>query len=82
MTSYKIVSTNRVGAGSYYRISHDSTSTQTSMTFGLFLPSRFATNIEESAINKENVPVIYWLSGLTCDDTNFAMKAGAFSHAE
>jgi len=82
MTSYKIVSTNRVGAGSYYRISHDSTSTKTSMTFGLFLPSRFATNIDESAINKENVPVIYWLSGLTCDDTNFAMKAGAFSHAE
>mmetsp|Transcript_17370 Transcript_17370/g.28537 ORF Transcript_17370/g.28537 Transcript_17370/m.28537 type:complete len:457 (+) Transcript_17370:100-1470(+) len=82
MTSYKIISTNRVGSGSYYRISHDSNSTKTSMTFGLFLPSRFATNIDESTANKENVPVIYWLSGLTCDDTNFAMKAGAFSHAE
>lgn len=52
------------------------------MTFGLFVPSRFATNMDEGAINKENVPVIYWLSGLTCDDTNFAMKAGAFAHAE
>jgi len=82
MTSYKIISTNRVGSGNYMRISHDSTSTQTSMTFGLFVPSRFTANMDENAINKENVPVIYWLSGLTCDDTNFAMKAGAFSHAE
>mmetsp|Transcript_9150 Transcript_9150/g.14112 ORF Transcript_9150/g.14112 Transcript_9150/m.14112 type:complete len:689 (+) Transcript_9150:119-2185(+) len=82
MTSYKIISTNRVGSGNYMRISHDSTSTQTSMTFGLFVPSRFTANMDENAINKENVPVIYWLSGLTCDDTNFAMKAGAFAHAE
>jgi len=52
------------------------------MTFGLFVPSRFTANMDENAINKENVPVIYWLSGLTCDDTNFAMKAGAFAHAE
>ena len=52
------------------------------MTFGLFVPSKFISNIEDGASNKENVPVIYWLSGLTCDDTNFAMKAGAFTHAE
>jgi S-formylglutathione hydrolase FrmB len=32
----------------------------------------------------DNTPVMYWLSGLTCDDTNFAMKAGskAFDAAE
>lgn len=34
--------------------------------------------------NKEPTPVLYWLSGLTCDDTNFANKAGsrAFDEAE
>lgn len=82
MTSYKIVSSNRVGAGTYYRISHDSYCTTTSMTFGLFLPSRYVSNVDDSVGKKDIVPVIYWLSGLTCDDTNFAMKAGAFLHAE
>lgn len=38
--------------------------------------------VDDNTGKKDNVPVIYWLSGLTCDDTNFAMKAGAFSHAE
>lgn len=81
--AYTIRSTQRVGGGSYYRISHESSSTKTSMTFGLFVPSRFASNVGDSK-SKENVPVMFWLSGLTCDDTNFAQKAGpkAFLAAE
>uniref|UniRef100_A0A7S2RRR9 S-formylglutathione hydrolase n=1 Tax=Eucampia antarctica TaxID=49252 RepID=A0A7S2RRR9_9STRA len=45
------------------------------MIFGLFLPSCHKRKI---------TPVLFWLSGLTCDDTNFATKAGsqAFSAAE
>lgn len=75
---YAILSQNRVGGGgTYYRISHASVSTKTPMTFGLFVPSRYVTNITEKSDNKTNVPVIFWLSGLTCDDTNFAQKAGA-----
>jgi len=75
---YAILSRNRVGGGgTYYRISHASVSTKTPMTFGLFVPSRYVTNITEKSDNKTNVPVIFWLSGLTCDDTNFAQKAGA-----
>jgi S-formylglutathione hydrolase FrmB len=76
MAAYTIKSKNRVGAGTLYRITHESTSTQTPMTFSLFLPSRFIGNVEKGE-KKDNVPVLYWLSGLTCDDTNFAMKAGA-----
>ena len=40
--------------------------------------------IYSCTIEDENLPVLYWLSGLTCDDTNFAMKAGsrAFEAAE
>jgi len=45
------------------------------MTFGLFIPSSYGNN---------NTPVLFWLSGLTCDDTNFPSKAGskAFDAAE
>jgi S-formylglutathione hydrolase FrmB len=44
------------------------------MIFGLYLPSNHG----------KDTPVIFWLSGLTCDDTNFAIKAGsrAFDAAE
>jgi len=83
--TYTIRSHQRVGAGSYYRISHQSSSTKTPMTFGLFVPSRFASNVGgDAADTKENAPVMFWLSGLTCDDTNFAQKAGprAFLAAE
>lgn len=30
---------------------------------------------------EDEVPALYWLSGLTCTDENFCMKAGAFAHA-
>ena len=44
------------------------------VAFALFLPSARVTN--------PNLPALYWLSGLTCDDTNFSTKAGAFAAAE
>jgi len=58
-------------------VKHASTSTGTDMTFGLFLPTCWKTNGKPT-------PVLFWLSGLTCDDTNFANKAGsrAFNQAE
>ena len=69
---------NEVEKGCYHRISHQSKSTKTKMIFGLFLPSSYQND------DAENTPVMFWLSGLTCDDTNFAMKAGsrAFDAAE
>ena len=71
-----ILSKTRVGGanGSYYlRVKHASTSTQTDMIFGLYIPS-----------SNPSPPVLFWLSGLTCDDTNFSTKAGsrAFDAAE
>ncbi|KAL7545230.1 hypothetical protein ACHAWF_008579 [Thalassiosira exigua] len=83
--TFAIRSRQRVGSGTLCRISHPSSSTGTSMTFGLYLPSRFASNLDGAgATKKEDVPALYWLSGLTCDDTNFAQKAGpkAFGAAE
>ena len=76
----EILSKTRVGGpngGFYHRVKHSSSSTGTDMIFGLFLPSHHDAT-------KEPTPVLFWLSGLTCDDTNFAQKAGsrAFDQAE
>ena len=47
---------------------HDSTATGTSMTFGLFLPTESRDG---------PVPVLWYLSGLTCTHENAMTKAGA-----
>ena len=41
------------------------------MTFSIFLPEQLATGADVK------LPVLYWLSGLTCSDENFVQKAGA-----
>lgn len=48
--------------------SHESKETGCSMRFGLFLPPQAKLG---------PVPVLYWLSGLTCTEENFIFKAGA-----
>lgn len=58
------------------------------MTFGLFLPSSHAKLLRNSKSSQQprlatqTTPALFWLSGLTCDDTNFSTKAGAFESAE
>jgi len=47
---------------------HASRATGTPMRFGIYLPPQAATT---------RVPVVYWLSGLTCTEDNFIAKAGA-----
>ena len=42
---------------------------------------RFAIYLPPQASEQEKVPVLYWLSGLTCTDENFMQKAGAFKLA-
>jgi len=69
----KQISENRAFGGRHCRYTHASSSTQCDMTFAVFLPP-FA-----SADNP--VPVLYWLSGLTCTDENFMQKAGAMKLA-
>lgn len=54
----------------YYE--HDSTSCGVPMRFSVFLPP---------AAFKRPVPVLYWLSGLTCTEENFMAKAGAQTYA-
>jgi S-formylglutathione hydrolase len=66
------VSSQRVFAGEHKQYSHYSSSVNCQMRFAIFLPPQAAD---------EPVPVLYWLSGLTCSDENFMQKAGAFRKA-
>jgi S-formylglutathione hydrolase len=54
------------------RYQHDSRSCNCRMTFSVYLPPGAET---------EKVPAVYWLSGLTCTDDNFRVKAGAQRYA-
>lgn len=50
--------------------SHVSPETGCSMRFGAFMPP-------QARIGAVSVPVLYWLSGLSCGEENFIIKAGA-----
>lgn len=63
------VSSNRMFEGDNKQFSHYSESLHCHMRFAIYLPPQASKN------NK--VPVVYWLSGLTCTDENFMHKAGA-----
>ncbi|WP_105224899.1 S-formylglutathione hydrolase [Escherichia sp. MOD1-EC6154] len=59
---------HRCFEGWQQRWRHDSSTLNCPMTFSIFLqPPR----------DNAPPPVLYWLSGLTCNDENFATKAGA-----
>lgn len=60
----------RCFGGRLLRLRHPSAAVNCDMTFALYLPPQ----VEAGA----KVPVLYWLSGLTCTDENFSQKAGAF----
>ncbi len=67
------LSKNKAFDGWHYQFTHQSSTTNCTMRFALYLPP------QASDINK--VPVLYWLSGLTCTDENFMQKAGALKMA-
>ena len=65
--SLKLIETHRSFGGEQCKYSHYSEVLQCDMTFSIYLPS-----------NKEmkKIPLIWWLSGLTCTDDNFSQKSG------
>jgi S-formylglutathione hydrolase len=58
------------GVQGVYR--HDSSATQCAMEFAVYVPPH---------AEHGHVPVLYWLSGLTCTWANFTEKAGVQRHA-
>lgn len=68
----KQIDESRCFDGRQLRFEHDSQSCHCQMTFSVYLPPQAETG---------RVPVVYWLSGLTCTDENFSTKAGAQRYA-
>jgi len=68
----KIIEERKVFDGRQIRVEHLADTTNCNMTFSIYLPPQAAS---------KKVPVIYWLSGLTCTDENFVIKAGAQRYA-
>jgi len=54
--------------GRQLRVQHASSACRCDMIFSLYLPPQADTS---------RVPLVWWLSGLTCNDQNFTTKAGA-----
>jgi len=66
----EIVSSNKSFGGWHKRYRHRSSSLGCDMVFAVYLPPQ----AEQPGAR---LPVLYWLSGLTCTDENFMQKAGA-----
>jgi S-formylglutathione hydrolase len=67
--SLEIVSSNKSAGGWHKRYRHRSAVLGCDMVFAVYLPPQ--------AEQGQELPVLYWLSGLTCTDENFMQKAGA-----
>ncbi|WP_299015810.1 S-formylglutathione hydrolase [uncultured Photobacterium sp.] len=63
------ISTNKSFGGWHKQYRHRSAVLNCEMRFAVYLPPQIASGTK--------VPVLYWLSGLTCTDENFMQKAGA-----
>jgi S-formylglutathione hydrolase len=63
------LSANKCFGGWQKRYSHKSETLKCDMHFSVFIPP--------NTHNTSKLPVLYWLSGLTCNDENFVTKAGA-----
>ena len=66
------VSEYRCFEGLQQRFKHTSRSLKCEMHFSIYLPPQ---------ADSRAVPLLYWLSGLTCTDENFVTKAGAQRYA-
>jgi S-formylglutathione hydrolase len=63
------ISCQKSFGGWHKRYRHRSRTLNCDMTFAVYLPPQIELG--------EKLPVLYWLSGLSCTDENFMQKAGA-----
>ena len=68
-SAIELVSANKCFGGWQKRYRHRSQVLGCDMIFAIYLPPQ--------ADQGKPLPVLYWLSGLTCNDENFVQKAGA-----
>jgi S-formylglutathione hydrolase len=70
--SIELVSESRAFEGRQRTYRHQSQVCACTMQLAVYLPPR---------AEKERVPALYWLSGLTCTEDNFSVKSGAQRYA-
>ena len=63
-----VVAQSRCFGGTQCTYQHQSSETETPMRFAAFVPPQ---------ADKQPVPIVWYLSGLTCTEENFTVKAGA-----
>ena len=68
----EMISESKLFGGHTRTYRHESEACGCAMRFTLYLPS---------GADERPVPVLYWLSGLTCTEENFTIKAGAQRYA-
>ncbi|MDP2560348.1 S-formylglutathione hydrolase [Psychrobium sp. 1_MG-2023] len=73
MSNITLLSSQKLFNGTHNQYQHQSETTNCPMTFSVYLPPE--------ANNENKVPALYFLSGLTCTDENFSVKAGAQQYA-
>ncbi|MGK0374520.1 MAG: S-formylglutathione hydrolase [Arenicella sp.] len=66
------LSSTKIFGGQQSQYKHQSASLNCEMVFSVYMPPQASNS---------KVPVLYWLSGLTCTDQNFVTKAGAQRYA-
>jgi len=71
--SLQQLSSQKVFGGQHVRYQHESSVLNCTMQFAVYLPPQVELG--------QPLPVLYWLSGLTCTDENFMQKAGALKVA-
>jgi len=72
-SKFEVTSNARMFGGQVQFIKHASTSCSCDMEFSIFLP--------EEVSGGDPLPILWWLSGLTCTAENFTVKAGAQRYA-
>ena len=72
MSAIDIISSTAMFGGSVQFVKHSSTTCHCDMTFSVFIPP---------SKEGERLPVLWWLSGLTCTAENFTTKAMAQRYA-
>jgi S-formylglutathione hydrolase len=73
MAALKLVSSAKFFSGVQKVFEHSSEVLKCNMNFAIFLPTKS---------NSTKVPVLYWLSGLTCTEQTFTFKTGSQKYAE
>jgi len=69
MATITEISSSKCFGGLQKIFSHTSQELKCKLNFGVYLPA-------EAVEKKEKLPVLYWLSGLTCTEQNFIQKSG------